>query len=222
MAVTVRRAAQRYVTRGEGWEGRFCFSYAEHYDADNTGFGPLVACNEFRLAPGGGFEEHEHRAVEIVSWVVEGEVAHDGGEPLRPGQLQVLSAADGITHAELNPSGTEPAAFLQLWLLTDSPGGPPTYAMADVSEAIQGRLAPVVGDGAPLSTRAPATLYAGRLATGAQHPLPAAERVHVFVVRGSVRIADLLLEAGDEVRIVGDALHLTVESDAEVLAWALP
>ena len=79
----------------------------------NVGFGPLVACNDFALEPGGGFDDHEHRAVEIVTWVAEGAVSHDGGEPLTPGRLQVVSSGNGITHAEKNPSAEEPARFLQ-------------------------------------------------------------------------------------------------------------
>jgi quercetin 2,3-dioxygenase len=222
MTLTVLRAGERFVSRDAGWEGRYCFSYGEHYDPANVGFSALVACNDFVLAPGGGFDDHEHRAVEIVTWVVAGAVSHDGGEPLTPGRVQVISAADGITHAETNPSLDEPARFVQMWLVTDTPGGRPTYALADVGETIDGRLAPVVGEGAPLSVRTPATLYAGRLAKGSQHPLPAAERVHVFVVRGEVRLLDLLLEEGDEVRMTGESLVLTATSDAEVLVWALP
>jgi redox-sensitive bicupin YhaK (pirin superfamily) len=222
MALTLRRAGERFVTRQNGWEGRYCFSYGEHYDPANVGFGPLVACNDFSLEPGGGFDPHEHRAVEIVTWVAAGALSHDGGDPLAPGQVQVISAADGITHAETNPSADQAARFIQVWLVTDAPGGRPTYAMADVTETVEGRLAPVVGEGAPLTVRTPATLYAGRLTKGSQHPLPGAERVHLFVVRGEVRLLDVLLEEGDEVRLVGEQLTLTAATEAEVLIWALP
>jgi len=221
MALTVKRAAERYVTRGDGWEGRYCFSYGEHYDSANTSFGPLLACNEFVLEPGAGFEDHEHRAIEIVTWVVEGAVLHDRGTVLGPGQVQVLSAGSGVMHAEMNASDTEPARFLQVWLVSDDPGASPAYGLADVT--FGPGLVPVVGGEGPLTARASATLYAGRLAAGSDHPLPAAERVHVFVVRGQLRLVDLVLEKGDEVRVTGEEdLAVTVESDAEVLVWALP
>jgi redox-sensitive bicupin YhaK (pirin superfamily) len=217
-----QRAEGRFVTRGDGWVGRYCFSYGEHYDAANTSFGALLACNEFVLDPGAGFAEHEHRAVEIVTWVVEGTVLHDGGTLLRPGHVQVLSSGSGVTHAEVNASPTEPARFLQVWLASDEPGAAPRYALADVSGSLGEGLALVVGEGGPVTTRTKATLYAGRLARSAQVDLPTAARVHVFVVRGAVHVGEVLLEAGDELRAEGEVLAMTVQEDAEVLVWALP
>jgi redox-sensitive bicupin YhaK (pirin superfamily) len=221
MALTVRRAGERFVTRQNGWEGRYCFSYGEHYDSANTSFGPLLACNEFRLEPGAGFEDHEHRAIEIVTWVVDGAVLHDRGTVVVPGQVQVLSAGTGVMHAELNASATEPARFLQMWLASDDPGGTPAYGFAEI--VFGDGLVPVVGAGGPLTARSEASLYAGRLAPGTTVPLPTATRVHVFLVRGRARVLDLVLEDGDELRVVDDeGLQLTAESATEVLVWALP
>jgi redox-sensitive bicupin YhaK (pirin superfamily) len=220
MSLSVQRAGTRFVTHGDGWVGRYCFSYGEHYDSANTSFGPLLACNEFTLEPGAGFADHEHRAVEIVTWVVDGTIAHDRGTLLAPGQVQVLSAGSGVMHAELNGSSTERARFLQMWLASDDPGATPRYDNADVTFG-EG-LVPVVGGSGPVTARTPATLYAGRLAPGGQVPLPSSPRLYVYLVRGSARVLDILLEEGDELRVESEEAVLTARGGCEVLVWALP
>ena len=119
-----QRAEGRFVTRGDGWEGRYCFSYGEHYDASNVRFGALLACNEFVLEPGAGFGLHDHAGVDIVTVVLEGELTHVGPaqDPvLRAGESRRISTVGGITHDERN-EGTARLRFVQAWL---APGTEP-------------------------------------------------------------------------------------------------
>jgi redox-sensitive bicupin YhaK (pirin superfamily) len=121
MSMTVKRAATRYVTRGDGWVGRYCFSYGEHYDAANISFGSLLACNEFTLEPGAGFGLHRHAGVDIVTVVLEGELTHVGAMDAREnhvlwaGEVRHLRTEGGIEHDERN-EGVEVLRFVQAWL----------------------------------------------------------------------------------------------------------
>lgn len=148
MTPAVQRAAARYVTRGDGWIGHCCFSYDEHYDAANTSFGRVVACNEFVLEPGAGFGPHRHAGVEVVTTVLEGELTHvtvEGAEVRGPGSY-VLATGDGVEHDERN-GGQVPARFVQCWLLP-GPGDPrPTQlTLGQEQVALDGqRLVLVVG-----------------------------------------------------------------------------
>jgi mannose-6-phosphate isomerase-like protein (cupin superfamily) len=122
-AVIVQRSGERFVSRGGGWVGRYCFSYDEHYDAANVSFGRMLACNEFVLEPGAGFGMHHHAGVDIATVVIEGvltHVTHEGSEE-RPAGSYVLAAARGVEHDERN-DGDVPVRFVQVWLL---PGGNP-------------------------------------------------------------------------------------------------
>lgn len=117
-----QRAEGRFVTRGDGWEGRYCFSYGEHYDAANVRFGALMACNEFVLDPGAGFGLHSHSGVDLVTVVLEGELTHVGPahDPvLRAGESRRIRTEAGIEHDERN-EGTAPLRFVQAWLQPDT------------------------------------------------------------------------------------------------------
>lgn len=120
MTAVVQRAGARFVTFGEGWVGRYCFSYDEHYDPENVSFGRLLACNEFVLEPGSGFGLHSHAGVDIVTTVLAGTLTHLHGEARearRPGSY-VLPTGAGVEHDERNDTG-EPVRFVQAWLLPD-------------------------------------------------------------------------------------------------------
>jgi redox-sensitive bicupin YhaK (pirin superfamily) len=124
MTLAVQRAADRFVTRGDGWEGRYCFSYGEHYDATNLAFGALLACNEFVLQPGAGFGLHDHAGVDIVTVVLEGRLSHVGPaqDPvLGAGEARRLRTEGGVQHDERN-EGVVPLRFVQAWL---TPGHEP-------------------------------------------------------------------------------------------------
>ncbi|RKS73955.1 hypothetical protein CLV35_2451 [Motilibacter peucedani] len=115
----MHRSADRFVTRQPGIESRHSFSYGPHYDPANISFGPLLAFNDERIAPGAGFPEHRHAAIEIATYVVSGQLAHGGPHPsvLRAGETAWLDAAGGVVHSEINASALEPLRFLQSWLV---------------------------------------------------------------------------------------------------------
>ncbi|MDP9181433.1 MAG: pirin family protein [Actinomycetota bacterium] len=134
---TVQRADARFVTRGDGWEGRYCFSYGEHYDPANISFGALLACNEFVLDPGAGFGLHDHSGVDIVTVVLEGELTHVGpaADPvLRAGESRRIRTEGGIEHDERN-EGTAPLRFVQAWL---RPGTEPWLHLVTGSPGVTG------------------------------------------------------------------------------------
>lgn len=146
----VRRASERY--RGgdpaAGIESWHALSFGPHYDPDNLRFGAVIACNEERLGPGAGFDEHPHSHTEIVTWVISGELTHrdsKGNETvIRPGDVQRLSAASGVRHVERNAARV-PLTFLQMWLAPLKPGGEPRY------EVVRG-----IADSTPTPSRRPA------------------------------------------------------------------
>ena len=118
MTVVVQRADARFVTYGEGWVGRYCFSYDEHYDPANVSFGRMVACNELVLEPGSGFGPHRHAGVDVVTTVLEGTLTHVEGEVREqrgPGSY-VFATGSGAEHDERN-DGEVPVRFVQAWFL---------------------------------------------------------------------------------------------------------
>ncbi|MDC2948341.1 pirin family protein [Streptomyces heilongjiangensis] len=217
--MNTRRADERYPggDPSAGISSFHAFSFGAHYDPDNIRFGAVIACNEERLAPGAGFDEHPHSHTEIVTWVVEGELTHrdtTGHETVvRPGDVQRLSAAGGVRHVERN-DGTGPLTFVQMWLAPLDPGGDPAY------EIVRG-----IADSTPYAVpEAGAMLHVRRLtAPGERAEVPDAPRAYLHVVRGTVRVGPHELGPGDSVRaedekgleLVGTAVP------AEVLVWEL-
>ncbi|MGC0332228.1 redox-sensitive bicupin YhaK (pirin superfamily) [Streptomyces sp. SAI-170] len=214
----VRRAAERY-RGGEpeaGIESWHAFSFGPHYDPDNLRFGALIACNEERLAPGAGFDEHPHSHTELVTWVVEGELTHrdsTGHESrVRPGDVQRLSSAAGVRHVERN-DGDTPLTFVQMWLAPRDPGGDPVY------EIVHG-----IADSTPYAVpEAGAMLHVRRLTAGERTAVPDAAYVYVHVVRGEVRLGDVDLGPGDAVRgtETRDLELVAGAGGAEVLVWEM-
>ncbi|MFJ9818217.1 pirin family protein [Streptomyces sp. NPDC101151] len=213
----VRRADERYPGGDPeaGIDSRHAFSFGPHYDPDNLRFGAVIACNEERLGPGAGFDEHPHSHTEIVTWVVEGELTHrdsTGHETrVRPGDVQHLSAAAGVRHVERN-DGTSPLTFIQMWLAPLEPGGDPSY------EIVSG-----IADSTPYAVpEVGALLHVRRLAPGERTAVPDAAYVYVHVVRGEVRLAGEELRPGDSARITG-ATDLVAQgaTAAELLLWEL-
>jgi redox-sensitive bicupin YhaK (pirin superfamily) len=217
--IDVRRAADRYRggDAGAGIRTRHAFSFGSFYDPDNIRFGPVLACNEERLAPGSGFDEHPHSHTEIVTWVVEGQLTHEDGITgdtgvVRPGDVQRLGAGDGARHVERN-DGAVPLRFVQTWLAPLVAGGEPSY------EVVRG-----LADDTPYKIPAAgAVLHVRRPGAGERVPVPAAERVYLHVVRGDLRLDGAELGPGDSARITGEEdLVITAGSPGELLMWELP
>ena len=140
LAIDVRRATDRFHT-DIGWlDSWHSFSFAGHFDAENTGHGLLIVCNDDTVAPGGGFSSHAHRDMEIVTWVLAGELEHEDSEGnsgvIYPGLAQRMSAGTGIVHSEMNHSRTEPVHFVQMWVVPDQRGVAPGYEQRDRNEAL--------------------------------------------------------------------------------------
>ncbi|MGW6022965.1 pirin family protein [Streptomyces sp. NPDC055099] len=217
--IDVRRSGGRYRggEPGAGVETFHAFSFGPHYDPDNLRFGAVLACNEERLAPGAGFDEHPHSHTEIVTWVVEGELTHRDSaghaSVVRPGDVQHLSAAGGVRHVERN-DGDDPLVFVQMWLSPLSPGGDPAY------EVVHG-----IADSTPYAVPAAgALLHVRRLAAGERTAIPDAPFAYVHVVRGEVHVATETLTQGDAARIT-DAEGLEAVAGpggtAELLVWEM-
>ncbi len=208
----VRRAGGRFLTEAEGLRTWHSFSYGAHYDPANVGFGALQAINVEHVAPGAGYDAHRHADVEIVTWVVEGALAHrdttgaDG--VVVPGVAQRLSAGSGVEHEERNASDVDPLVFVQTMLRSDHLGEP-RYGSVEVEGA--GVLEAV-------DVAAPASLLVVR--PGAVPvDLPRSPRTLVHVTRGALRVDDVDLEPGDELRSDEHVAHLS--GPGEALVWLL-
>jgi redox-sensitive bicupin YhaK (pirin superfamily) len=237
-AITVLRAKSRLRTETSWLDSWHCFSYGRHYEPENTHHGLLVVCNDNLVRGSTGFGEHAHQDMEIVTWMVEGEVEHrdcagGGTHVLRPGMVRRLSAGAGIRHSEMNPAGWAPARYIEMWIPPDREGLVPTMEMADVNDALTdgGLLAVASGSGHPAAVtlhQSQAVLWAGRLVAGESVILPDAPHGHVFVVLGG-GVLDTgglagkgSVEEGDSVRLTaaGSPVFTAGSPDgAEILVW---
>ena len=229
----VRRSEERGHAN-HGWlESRHSFSFADYHDPQHVEFGVLRVINEDRVAPGGGFGTHPHRDMEIISYVLAGQLGHQdsigNGSVIVPGDVQRMSAGTGVFHSEMNASDQQPVHFLQIWIRPDRQGVTPGYEQKSFTpEEKRGRLRLVVSpDGADGSVRIhqDARMYAGLLdgAEGAVLAVEGPRRLYVHVVRGALRANGVQLAAGDALKLSGvSELVLDAGQDAEVLAFDLP
>lgn len=223
--------------RGEadhGWLKSFhSFSFADYVDPDHMHFGPLRVINEDRVQAGAGFGEHGHRDMEIISYVISGELAHrdsiGNGSSLRPGDVQRMSAGRGIRHSEFNGSRHEPVHFLQIWIQPSQVGIEPGYEEKHFSDADKrGRLrllaSPDRADGSMLIHQ-DARVYAGLFdgAEVAELIVPKGRLAYVHLARGTLTVNQMSLNAGDAIAMTAvDALTLNGGQGAEVLIFDLP
>jgi hypothetical protein len=233
--VDVRRADERFHTDLDWLDSWHSFSFGPYHDPRNTHHGLLVVSNDDVVRAGRGFGTHPHRDMEIVTWVLDGELEHRDSigtvGVIYPGLAQRMSAGSGITHSEMNASATADVHLVQMWVVPDTDGIPPGYEQLDVNELLSGGgLVPVASgrghDGAITLHQRDAVLYAGRLARGEVVQVPDAAHVHVYVA-----IGDTTLQSGDEQAALGrgDAVRLTAagsptltagDDGAEILVWA--
>src|SRR5271166_6354888 len=230
---SIRRSEERGFA-DHGWLKSFhSFSFADYYDPKFVEFGPLRVINEDRVQPGAGFGTHAHRDMEILSYVLEGELAHKDsmgtGSTIRPGDVQRMSAGTGVTHSEFNPSANAGVHFLQIWLQPADKSLPPSYEEKRFPAAEKrGRLrlvaSPDRAHGSVLIHQ-DARLYAGLFdaAESAQLQVAARRRLYVHVARGSIEANGIALAAGDALRVTDSRdLSLSGGRDAEVLVFDLP
>ncbi|WP_161829298.1 pirin family protein [Steroidobacter agaridevorans] len=228
----IRRSNERGYA-DHGWLKSFhTFSFADYYDPRHIEFGALRVINEDRVAAGAGFGTHGHRDMEIISYVLDGELAHKDsmgtGETIRPGDVQRMSAGRGVTHSEFNPSREKPVHFLQIWIQPNQKGVQPSYEQKHFPEAEKrGKLRLIASpDGAngSVSIHQDAKVYAGLLDGDEKVELAiAADRqVYLHVARGKVTANGNVLNAGDALALTDTAaLSLTDGHGAEVIVFDL-
>jgi redox-sensitive bicupin YhaK (pirin superfamily) len=217
-----------------GWLKSFhSFSFAEYHDPQHMGFGPLRVINEDRVAPGMGFGTHGHRDMEIISYVLEGELAHKdsmgNGSVIRPGDVQRMSAGRGVTHSEFNHAKTQTTHFLQIWILPNVTGIDPGYEekrfeAADKRGQLRLVASPDGADGS-VTIHQDARVYAGLFDgdESATLELAPGRRVYVHVARGSVQVNGERLAAGDAAKLT-DTSRIDIDrgANAELLVFDLP
>ncbi|WP_044237875.1 pirin family protein [Chondromyces apiculatus] len=210
------RAAEERGHANHGWlDSYHTFSFAGYQDPKHMGFRSLRVINEDRVREGQGFGTHPHRNMEIISYVIEGALQHRDsmgtGSVIRPGEVQLMSAGNGVTHSEFNASKSELVHFLQIWLIPSEQGTPPRYEQKAFSrEEKQGRLRVVAspdGRDGSVSVRTDAVVYAGLFDAGeaAELRLNKGRNAWVHVVRGKVRVNGRDLVAGDGAAITEEA-----------------
>ncbi len=229
----IRRSNERGYA-DHGWlKSYHTFSFADYHDPKHVQFGPLRVINEDRVAAGGGFGTHGHRDMEIISYVLDGELSHKdslgNGSTIRPGDVQRMSAGSGVRHSEFNPSPTHGVHFLQIWIQPKSNGIAPSYEEKHFeAQQKRGRLrliASATGAEGSVMLHQDASLYAGLFDGGETGSLNVAEarQIYVHVARGSIEANGEALDAGDALTLTATrALKLANGHDAEVLVFDLP
>jgi redox-sensitive bicupin YhaK (pirin superfamily) len=229
----IRRAADRGYA-DHGWLKSFhSFSFADYQDPEHVQFGALRVINEDRVSAGAGFGTHSHRDMEIISYVLKGELAHKdstgSSSTIRPGDVQRMSAGRGVQHSEFNPSASEGVHFLQIWILPNVSGIAPSYEEKRFSaEEKRGRLrlvaSPDRAEGSVLIQQ-DARVYAGMFNgdESAELVIGPGRRAYVHVALGAVTANGAGLEAGDALKLT-DMGKVTLRQgrDAEVLVFDLP
>jgi hypothetical protein len=230
---TIRKAQDRGATRIAWLDSRHTFSFGDYYDPAEAGFSVLRVINDDRVAPGGGFPSHSHRDMEIVTYVLEGALEHRdniGNNSVIPaGDLQRMTAGNGIVHSEFNHSKTQPVHFLQIWILPSRGGLEPGYEQETLDKnPPRGQLRLVVGPDShkgALKINQDARMYIGTFDPGqsAAAQLDAARRAYVHVVRGKISINGAQLGEGDGARVSDERrVDLSAGAQAEVLLFDLP
>lgn len=230
--IALRKSAERGYA-DHGWLKSFhTFSFANYYDPEHMGFGSLRVINEDRVDPGEGFGKHPHRDMEIISYVLDGELEHKDsigtGSVIRPGDVQRMSAGTGVTHSEYNASPKNPVHFLQIWIEPAERGIKPSYEQKFFSPADKrGKLRIVAspdGRDGSVTINQDAYLYAAMVdgAEQVSHQLAEGRKAYVHVARGSATVNGRPLRAGDALKVDSESsIEIGDGSNAEVLLFDL-
>jgi quercetin 2,3-dioxygenase len=217
-----------------GWlKSRHTFSFGHYHDPNHMGFGVLRVINEDRVAPGAGFDTHSHRDMEIISYVIDGALAHKdslgGGSIIRPGELQRMSAGTGILHSEYNHSNSDPVHFFQIWIVPERGGVEPGYAQKSFSEVErQGRLRLMAsrdGRGGALTLHQDVDFYGALLKSGEtlSFKLRPARLAWIQLARGALDVNGLKVSVGDGLGLGGvTTITISATKDAELILFDLP
>jgi redox-sensitive bicupin YhaK (pirin superfamily) len=229
---TVRKGADRGVTK-IGWlDSKHTFSFGDYHDPAHHNFRTLRVINDDRIAAGGGFGTHPHRDMEILTCVLSGRLEHadsmGNGEVIHAGEWQAMTAGRGIQHSEFNPSATEPTHLLQIWIFPDAKGLTPGYQQRVFTDAEKAGLFRLVaspdGEGGSLVIHADARVYQSKLDRGAavRHELAKGRGAFLHVATGAVTVNGTRLDAGDAVAVEDEAAFDVVGVEpGEVLLFDL-
>jgi len=230
--IQVRRAEERGRTRTEWLDSHHTFSFNRYYDPRYTGFRDLLVINEDFVAPGRGFGAHSHQDMEILSYVVSGELAHKDStgtsSVIRPGEVQRMTAGTGVTHSEFNPSETKPTHFLQIWIQPEQEGLKPGYEQREFpAEERRGRLRLVASrdesDGS-VTIHQDVKIYDALLAAGdkVSYRLDGSRHAWVQVIKGAVTVNGTPLQASDGAAVSEETtLSIKATKDAEIILFDL-
>ena len=230
--ITIRRSRERGKTN-IGWlDSKHTFSFSRYYDPAHMGFRSLRVINDDRVSPGAGFGRHPHRDMEIISWVLSGELAHEDSTgaraTLKAGHVQRMSAGTGVVHSEFNGSATEPVHFLQIWIEPNKQGIAPRFEDLALSpDEVAGKLRLIAspdGRGESSVIQQDAFVYISTLEAGQTAALTLAEGRHgwVQVATGSITLNGTELEAGDGAALNEETqLELTGKEKSEIVVFDL-
>lgn len=227
--IQVRPSEERGRNKLSWLDTHFTFSFDQYFDPEHVQFRSLRVLNEDVVAPGNGFPMHPHRDMEILTWILEGAIEHrdntGGSGVIRPGELQHMTAGTGVVHSEFNPSRTEAAHLLQIWILPERKGLKPEYEQLSFPDAeLRNKFALVAGPQAPVTVHQDANLYIARLDKGAEakQALEPGRHAWVQVARGTVNLNGKELKAGDGAAVSKETeIRATAKESAEVLLFDL-
>ena len=230
--ITVRRSDERGYNKIDWLESRHSFSFGDYYDPAHESFGPLRVINEDWIKGGAGFPPHPHRDMEIVTYILDGAIAHKdstgGGGTIRPGEIQRMSAGTGIVHAEFNASPTETCHLLQIWIMPSKSGIAPGYEQKSIdAEAVKNHFARIAAP-EPRENEVrlvqDAEIWVAKLDADVEaiRPLAQGRKAWLQVAKGEVTIGEETLKAGDAAAIT-DQTQIAVRSKvpSEVLLFDL-
>ena len=230
--ITVRKSDERGYNKIDWLESRHSFSFGEYYDPAFESFGPLRVINEDWIKGGAGFPPHPHRDMEIVTYILDGAIAHKdstgGGGTIRPGEIQRMSAGSGIVHAEFNASATETCHLLQIWIMPSKSGIAPGYEQKTIDpQSVHNHFARIAApDPRENEVRLvqDAEIWAAKLDAGGEaiHPLTQGRKAWLQVAKGEVVLGDQTLKAGDAAAVTDQAqIAVRSKEPSEVLLFDL-
>jgi len=232
--VDIRRGGERFHTRAGWLDSYHSFSFSHHYDPANTHHGLLLVSNDDIIKAGTGFSTHPHQDMEIVTWVLDGELEHKDSVGnkgvIYPGLAQRMSAGTGIWHSEMNPRGDREVRLVQMWVLPDTESVNPAYEQLDINSRLEkGGLVPIASgrghDAAIAIRQRGAVLWGGHLRPGESVQIPDAPFAHLYIAKGAAELEEAgHLVKGDAVRLTAaGARRLTADptAGAELLLWEM-
>lgn len=227
------KASERFHLESDWLSAYWLFSFDRYYDPENLNFGPLRVFNHDRVEPAAGFPTHPHREMEIVTYILEGQLTHKdstGGRGLiRTGEVQRMTAGTGIAHSEINTSTDQAVRLLQMWVLPEQSGLTPSYEQKQFTpEDRLGKLFPIasgqsIGDSVKINQDA--TFYVSTIRPGdrLEHSIATGRRVFVYVIEGAMTINGETFETGDQARVTDtDRLEFGATTTSEVILIDLP